>query len=145
MAILGPVGSERRGGIGPDEAVRDALKADTEHKRRTLRDMSDVTLTTTISSRSRISTVRSVMSSPFPISVWAQEPDGKAQIRPGGQPFFFAASFIARFFSRRSNTSSNTATSAIEGQSAAFSSQPVGVIPRRLPRIPTKTRDLALP
>jgi len=49
MAIVGPVGSDPWiGGEGPDESVRDALRAGSEEGRRTRRDISDVLLTTTV-------------------------------------------------------------------------------------------------
>src|SRR3990170_5808367 len=60
-------------------------------------------------------------------------PEGQLQANDmweRNQPFL--ASFIRRFFSRSSNTSSHAATSAIDGQSAAWSSQPSGCTPMRL-------------
>jgi len=48
MTLIGPRQSTRRGGIGPDEAVRDALRLDNLEDRRTARDASDVLLTTMV-------------------------------------------------------------------------------------------------
>ncbi|PKN57966.1 MAG: hypothetical protein CVU56_08235 [Deltaproteobacteria bacterium HGW-Deltaproteobacteria-14] len=46
--ILPPVSEHWRGGVGPDEGVRDAMRLDTEGGRRTAREVSDVTLTLSV-------------------------------------------------------------------------------------------------
>lgn len=46
FTILGPLTTPRDGGIGPDEAIRNALRASTVERRFRARDISDVLLTT---------------------------------------------------------------------------------------------------
>ncbi len=49
MALIGPIGNRWKDRLGVDESVRDVLRAHSEHARRTMRDVSDVLLTTTVS------------------------------------------------------------------------------------------------